>query len=181
MSRLNLVTPANATPEQLELLKAIEQQMGGVLNFLKVFANSPDALKAFLGLYGIASSGMLEPATRERIALAVAQQNECEYCVSAHTAISRKAGLAADDILQARHGRHEHPKTAALIGFAKQVMDTHGEVSAADLLTLRAVGVTDAEIIEVIVHVGLNFLTNVVGKVSQVDIDFPKINLQLAA
>jgi AhpD family alkylhydroperoxidase len=93
MARINIVTPDSANPEQKALYDAIHAQLGMVPNFLKVFANSPAALKAFLGLHGIAGDGSLDPQTRERIALALAQQNSCEYCLSAHTAIGRKAGL----------------------------------------------------------------------------------------
>ena len=83
MSRINVIEKDNANPEQAELLEAIEAQLGMVPNFLKVFANSPAALRAFLGLHGIAGEGSLDAATRERIALTIAQKNECQYCVSA--------------------------------------------------------------------------------------------------
>ena len=96
MARINLVTTESANPEQKALYDAIHAKLGMVPNFLKVFANSPAALKAFLGLHGIAGDGSLDPQTRERIALALAQQNNCEYCLSAHTAIGRKAGLDGD-------------------------------------------------------------------------------------
>jgi hypothetical protein len=79
MARINLVTNESANAEQKALLDAIQSQLGMVPNFLKVFANSPEALKAFLGLHGIANAGSLDPQTRERIALALAQQNSCEY------------------------------------------------------------------------------------------------------
>ena len=65
--------------------------IGMVPNFLRVFANSPDSLRAFLGLHEIAGTGELDELTRERIALSLAEQNECEYCVSAHTARSHLA------------------------------------------------------------------------------------------
>ncbi|MCB1806499.1 MAG: carboxymuconolactone decarboxylase family protein, partial [Candidatus Competibacteraceae bacterium] len=68
MSRINTVTTENATAEQKGLLDAIQSQLGMVPNFLKVFANSPAALRAFLGLHGIASEGSLDGQTRERIA-----------------------------------------------------------------------------------------------------------------
>jgi len=100
MARINIVTPESANPEQKALYEAIQAQLGMVPNFLKVFANSPAALKAFLGLHGIAGDGSLDPQTRERIALALAQQNGCEYCLSAHTAIGRKAGLSGAEIEQ---------------------------------------------------------------------------------
>ena len=104
MSRLPIIDHDNASAEQQELLDAIQQKLGMVPNFLKIFANSPAALRAFLGLHGIAGEGELSPATRERIALAVAQQNACQYCVSAHTAIGRKAGLNGDEIAANRAG-----------------------------------------------------------------------------
>ncbi|MDK2127102.1 carboxymuconolactone decarboxylase family protein, partial [Parachitinimonas caeni] len=93
MSRINVVTNETANAEQAALFSAIHSQLGIVPNFLRVFANSPVALKAFLGLHGVAGAGSLDLPTRERIALALAQQNSCEYCLSAHTAIGSKAGL----------------------------------------------------------------------------------------
>ena len=50
MSRINIVTNETAIPEQKALLDAIQSQLGMVPNFLKIFANSPAALRAFLGL-----------------------------------------------------------------------------------------------------------------------------------
>ena len=57
MSRINTVTLETATEEQKALLNAIQGQLGIVPNFLKVFANSPSALRAFLGLHSIANEG----------------------------------------------------------------------------------------------------------------------------
>lgn len=70
MSRINVIEKHTASPEQLELLNAIEGQLGMVPNFLKVFANSPVALRAFLGLHGVSNAGQLDPLNRGRIALA---------------------------------------------------------------------------------------------------------------
>lgn len=181
MSRINVIEKHTANPEQLELLNVIESQLGMVPNFLKVFANSPIALHAFLGLHGVANAGELDALTRERIALALAQQNGCEYCVSAHTAIGRKTGLSGQEIDNARAGTSEDIKAAAIVKFANALMEKRGEVSTAEILTVRNAGVNDAELVEIITHVGMNFLTNVLGKASQVEIDFPKVDLKLAA
>ena len=101
MSRINVVTAETATPDQKALLDEVQSQIGMVPNFLAVLANSPDALESFLGLHQIAGNGSLSPETCERIALVVAQANSCEYCVSAHTAIGRNAGLSNDEIAAA--------------------------------------------------------------------------------
>lgn len=181
MSRINTVTPESATPEQRALFDAIHSQLGMIPNFLKVFANSPDALKAFLGLHSIANSGVLDPMTRERIALALAQKNACAYCLSAHTAIGRKAGLNGAEIEANRAGTSQDAKAAEAVKFARALVEHTGEVTAAELDAVRSAGYSDAEIVEIITHVGMNILTNILGRASRVDIDFPKVELNRAA
>jgi len=180
MSRIHVVELSTATPEQKVLLEAIQKQLGMVPNFLKVFANSPAALQAFLGLHGIANAGSLDLLDRERIALTLAQQNGCQYCVSAHTAIGRKTGLSDEEMAAAREGTSDDPTSAAILKFARSLMARHGEVSALELTEVRSAGVDEAQIVEVITHVGMNFLTNILGKASLVEIDFPSVKLELA-
>lgn len=177
MSRIPTVNRETATAEQNALFDAIQAKLGVVPNFLKVFAHSPAALRAFLGFHGIAGEGSLDPKTRERIALTVAQQNTCEYCVSAHTAIGRKAGLDNDEMGINRSGSSQDAKAAVAVKFARAVAEHTGDVTTAELQEMRAAGYSDAEIVEVITHVGLNYLTNIIGKASRVDIDFPKVAL----
>ncbi|HEY3300960.1 MAG TPA: peroxidase-related enzyme [Methylophilaceae bacterium] len=181
MSRITTITNETANAEQKKLLDAIQSQLGMVPNFLKVFANSPAALRAFLGLHGIASEGSLEPQTRERIALALAQQNACEYCLSAHTAIGKKAGLNGEEITANRAGSSQDAKAAIAVKLARSLAEHTGEVTTAELIEARAAGYSDADIVEIITHVGLNILTNMLGKASRLDIDFPKVALQVAA
>lgn len=181
MSRLNVVTPELASDEQSELFGAIRAKLGGVPNFLKVIANSPAALRAFLGLHVIAGDGTLDPQTRERIALALAEQTGCQYCVSAHTAIGRKAGLDSAEIDANRSGTSHNARAAAAVKFARSIAENHGDVSNGELLGLRNAGFDDAQIVEIITHTAMNLLTNFVGKISRVDIDFPKIELRQAS
>ena len=181
MSRITVVTHESASAEQRALLDAIQGRLGMVPNFLKVLANSPAALKAFLGLHGIAGAGSLSLQTRERIALALAEQNSCEYCLSAHSAIGGQAGLNGDEILINRAGSSQDAKAAVAVRFARSLAEHKGEVTTAELVEMREAGYTDADIVEVITHVGMNILTNILGKASRVEIDFPKVALQRAA
>lgn len=181
MTRIATIETATANAEQKALLDAIQGQLGMVPNFLKVFANSPVALRAFLGLHGIANGGTLDAPTRERIALALAQQNGCEYCVSAHTAIGRKAGLSGDEMTAARNGGSEDAQAAVAVKFAQSLMEKKGEISAVELAEIRGAGYSESDIVEIVTHVGMNFLTNILGKASRVEIDFPKVELKIAA
>lgn len=181
MSRITTISNEDANAEQRSLLDAIQGQLGMVPNFLRVFAHSPDALKAYLGLHHIAGHGSLDAATRERIAPALAQKNACEYCLSAHTAIGRKAGLNGAEIEANRAGSSQDARAAVAVGFARALAEHKGEVTNAELQAMRDAGYSEADIVEVITHVGMNVLTNILGKASRVEIDFPRVALKQAA
>jgi len=181
MSRINLVTDATANAEQAELFSAIHTQLGIVPNFLKIFAHSPAALRAFLGLHGIAGEGSLDAATRERIALGLAEQSACQYCVSAHTALGSNAGLSGAEMEANRAGGSHDAKASAAVKFARSLAENKGDVTTAELLEVRNAGYSESDIVEIITHVGMNLLTNILGKASRVEIDFPKVELQAAS
>jgi uncharacterized peroxidase-related enzyme len=181
MSRVNVVDRNSASGEARELLDAVQAQLGATPAFIRVLANSPAALRGFLGLYAGVGAGSLGTQTAERIALAVAQENACEYCVSAHTAIGRKAGLSLEEVLAARAGHSSDAKAAAAVAFAKSLVENAGAVSAAEVEALRAAGYDDAGIVDIIVAVSLNVLTNFLGKATRVEIDFPRVELGRAA
>lgn len=177
MTRVAIVTPQTATGQARTLLDTVQSDLGMVPNFIRVLANSPAALAGFLGLHGIAGAGALDMLTRERIALAVAEQNACQYCVSAHTAIGRKAGLDGAEMLANRQGRSADAKAEAALTFARALVEHTGDVTAAEVEAVRAAGHSDAEIVEIIAHVALNIFTNLIGKATKVEIDFPKVAL----
>lgn len=179
MSRINTVTLETADDEQKDLLTAIQCQLGTVPNFLKIFANSPAALRAFLGLYTIANKGNLDLQTRERIALFIAQRNSCEYCIAVHTAIGTSAGLSRDEMKANRTGTSHDAKAAIAIKFARSLLDHRGDITTAELIEAHRAGYTDAEIVEIITHVGMTLLTTMLSKVSRVEIDFPLVSLDL--
>jgi uncharacterized peroxidase-related enzyme len=181
MARVAVIDPNTAIGEAKQLLDAVQSGLGMVPNFIRVLANSPAALNAFLGIHSIAGAGSLDPKTRERIALAVAEQNACEYCVSAHTAIGRKVGLDNQEMLANRMGRSSDAKAEAALTFARALVEHTGQVSRAEFDAVRAAGHSDAGIIEIITHVAMNIFTNLLGKATQIEIDFPKIELNKVA
>ena len=181
MARIHIVDPQTATGEAANLLAAVQTKLGATPNFLRVLANSPAALGAFLGLHQIAENGALDLPTRERIAVALAEQNGCQYCLSAHSAIGRKAGLTGDEIDANREGTSHDAKAAVAVAFARALVEHKGDVTQAELDAMRDAGYGDAEIVEIIVHVGMNLLTNILGRAGRVDIDFPKVELKKAA
>ncbi len=65
--------------------------------------------------------------------------------------------------------------------FARALVEHTGEVTTAEIQEVRNAGYTEADIVEIIAHVGLNLVSNIVGKASRVEIDFPKAALKAAA
>jgi uncharacterized peroxidase-related enzyme len=176
MSRLHVVDPSTATGKTKDLLDAVKAKLGLVPNMTKVMVNSPKVLEAYLGFSGALAAGYLDAKIREQLALVTAQQNHCDYCLSAHTAIGKMVGLKPEQILESREGRGDSERATAALTFAKRVLDTKGQVSDSDLSAVRAAGFSDGEIAEIIAHVALNVFTNYFNVATEVDIDFPKVS-----
>lgn len=182
MSRI--ATPAlEAAPAASKpLLDAVKKQLGSVPNVFRVIANSPAALEGFLSLNGALDKGSLDPKTRERIALAIAEVNSCGYCLSAHTYLGKNVAKLDDgEITANRNGASNDPKADAAVRFAVKVARERGHVSDAEVATVKAAGYDDAQVIEIVLHVALNTLTNYVNEVAKTAIDFPVIKLRSAA
>lgn len=154
---------------------AIEKQLGIVPNMMRTMAQSPRVLEGYLSLSGALSRGRLPAALQEQIALAVAETNACNYCLSAHTALGRSAGLSDDQLTASREGRAADARTSAALQFALAVLDTRGGVSDQEFARVRAAGFSDAEIAEIIAHVALNVFTNYFNRAAHTEIDFPLV------
>jgi uncharacterized peroxidase-related enzyme len=173
MARLTQISPEAASGRAGELLDAVEDRVGLVPNMTRALANSPAALDGYLQLSGALGQGTLPAKAREQIALAVAQANECDYCLAAHSAVGRAVGLTADQIRDSRLGTAVDTKAATLIRFARKVVDTRGGVSGDDLDEVRRAGFNDAAIAEVVANVALHVFTNYFNRLADTDLDFP--------
>ena len=180
MPRLTQITDADATPDASQLFNAIKSKVGMVPNLYRVLANEPAALKATLGFNETLSGGSFDAKTREAIALAVAGANNCDYCASAHSAISANLKVDTDEIKSQLKAESSEPKLQAILTFAKAVVDERGIVDNADLAAARNAGLNDGEIVETVVNVVANILTNYVNHVAQTDIDFPEVKARAA-
>jgi uncharacterized peroxidase-related enzyme len=173
MSRITVPGRDSVPPASAPLLDAVEGQLGVVPNLFSVLAKSPAALEGFLGLHGSLSK-TLDVGTRESIALAVAEFNGCDYCLSAHAYLGQNlAKLDEEEVLLNRQGRSRKPRTEAALAFAMAVASKRGGVSDSDVAALRVAGFSDAEAVELVAHVALNVFTNYVNKVAETPVDFP--------
>ena len=182
MSRLPIPASIEASPAASQpLLEAVKKQLGVVPNLFRLVGNSPAALEGYLGLNGALAKGALEAPTRERIALAVAEVNGCDYCLSAHSYLGKNLAKLSDaEIAANRDGGSADPKADAAVRFAVELVNSRGHVSEADVKAVKQAGYSDAQVIEIVLHVALNTLTNYVNEMAKTEIDFPVVTAKAA-
>jgi uncharacterized peroxidase-related enzyme len=183
MSRIHIPATADSAPAASRpLLETVKRQLGAVPNLFRLAANSPAALEGYLALSAALAKGALEPATRERIALAVAQVNGCDYCLSAHTYLAKNlAKLDEAEIAANRKGSSSDRKADAAVRFAAAVARHRGDVRDEELAAVKRAGYDDAQIVEIVLHVALNTWTNYLNIVAGTEIDFPVVRAREAA
>ncbi len=174
MSLIAAIDPVTASGATKELLDGVKKGLGVVPNLFRVTAQSPAALEGMVALHGAIGKG-LDAKLREAIALATAEVDGCDYCLSAHTYLGKRAGLSDGDLIATRQGEASDPKVAAVARFARRLVETRGHVGAAALAEVRAAGFRDGEIIDVIANVAWSTFTNYVNEVAETDIDFAPV------
>lgn len=181
MPNIQPIDQTSAPAEAAELLSAVKQQLGMVPNIFGTMAHSPAVLGAYLSFATAIGGGALPAKLREQIALAVAGENACDYCASAHSALGSQHGLSSDEVTQNLRGRATDPKSQAALRFATRVVAARGNISDGDLEAVRNAGYSDGEVIEIIGHVALNLFTNYFNHIAGTEIDFPVVRTSAAA
>jgi len=178
MTNFAPVEAETATGHAAELLAQVQKSLGRTPAMTKVMANSPALLEGYLALSGAVAGGTLKPAVRERLAIATAQLNGCEYCLSAHTYIGANiAKVDAVELDSARRAESSDAHVAALLKLSNTIAQNAGDVDDVEVKTARAAGVTDEEIGEVVANLALNILTNYFNILARVDNDWPVVSL----
>lgn len=178
MSRITAIDPSSTTGSTHDTLAAVGKLLGGIPNLFRVAARSPAALEALVGLNGALARGTPRAGVRHGIALAVAQTNGCDYCLSAHTVLGGRVGMSESDMALARDASAGDAKTAALLRFARTLVVERGRIGDTELAAVRAAGASDGEIVELVANVALDVFTNYSNLVADTDIDFPVVRSQ---
>lgn len=177
------ITLDNAAGAVKETLQAVKQKLGMVPNLFGVLAKAPKTLDSYLAVSENLKGGELSVQIAEQVAIALANANSCEYCLSAHTAIGKMVGVDGADLEAAQSGSASDAKAQAAINLALELNQNkgHGDATQKRAQEARDAGLSDAEILEIAAHVALNTLTNSVNGIAQTVVDFPKVSLSRKA
>lgn len=155
-----------ALPERLQgLFRKARESLGFVPNVFRSYSYRPDRFSAWFGHFKQlhVATEHLDEADREMIAVVVSAWNRCSYCIVSHGHALR---VALQDQVQAdliatnwRHAGLDE-RRSAICAFAEKLTATPQEMNEADLHTLRAVGLADDEVWDVVEIVSMYNFTN---------------------
>ena len=165
---------------QKQLLASLDKTSAGLGHFLKVLAQSPSAHKAYAELQTLNHNGKLDRLTGLRIALTLAALNQCQHSLSLHTLSAREAGLNSSEIDSNRQGTSQDAKGAVAVQFVRNLANlssNHQALSSQQWHNIRNAGYSDPEILEIISHVAMNLLGNMLTTAKEVESNFAPLNL----
>jgi len=174
MSTFNVPTRAEVSESNQAIFDNLKNALGFVPNLYATYAYSENALTNYLALSNAKTS--LNAKQKEVVNLAVSQVNECNYCLSAHTAIGKMNGFNEDEILELRAGKASFdPKLDALAKLAKNITANRGATDATVVEHFLSSGWTKENLVDTIVLVGDKTISNYLHRTTDVPVDFPEV------
>lgn len=172
MKTITVPTREEVSPSNQVLFDNLKKNIGMVPNLYAAMANSENALATYLSFSSAKSS--LKAKEKEAINLVVSQENDCDYCNSAHTAIGKLNGFTDEQIIELRKGYANFDnKLDALVKFAKSAIQNKGHVEQAILDQFYAAGYTNEHLVDVLIVIADKVFTNYLFALTNVPIDFP--------
>jgi uncharacterized peroxidase-related enzyme len=161
--------PAGGVPA----LRTLEQGLGFVPNLAAAMAESPALITGFVDLRTtLAASGTLTGAEREIIALAVSIENDCDYCMAAHSTFALMQNASEEAVLAARAGdTPQDPKLGTLHRFARSLVANKGHVSGEETQALLNAGYSRGAVFELVAQVAHTTMANLAHSISQAPVD----------
>jgi AhpD family alkylhydroperoxidase len=156
ISRFHIHDELTAPEGSVTILKGVQGAAGEVSKFIGVLAGAPAALRSYARMRHELRGGSLPQATRERIALAIAERRGDPYSLAQHARTARAAGLGLDEISRARSFGSSDPKQAAILAFLEALVATDGRPAQHLAEEAREEGWSDEELLEAVAQVAMN-------------------------
>jgi uncharacterized peroxidase-related enzyme len=167
MTSFTVYTPETAPAAARETLEGVKQAWGFVPQLQGTLAESPEALEAYVSLFGLVARSTLTPQEQQVAYMAINVLHECEYCTMGHTWLSRNAGIDEETIQNLRESRPlSNARYQALRSFAERVVRERGFVGDDAVDAFIAAGFTKANVLEVVTVVATKTISNYVNHIT---------------
>lgn len=171
-----LVAKTSETADELakSILVNAQKSLGFVPNMYGFMAINPALLEVYTHGYASfrANSGF-SPIEQEVVFLSVSNENECEYCMAAHSFIADKMSNVPQEITNAiRDGKTiADVKLNALCNFTKAITAKRGRVSQDDICAFLDAGYTEKHIMGVVAGAGVKTFSNYANHIAHTPVD----------
>lgn len=163
-----------APEDSRPLLQGLQQNLGMIPNLAAAMAESPALLKSFLTVREIYQGGTFTAVEIEVLSLTAAFENNCAWCMTFHTRMAGKVGVAPESIEALRAGRPPvEPRLGALSNFAREMVRRRGAVGSTALERFYGAGYTRAQALEVVLGMGFSLMANYAGHLTEAPLDEP--------
>ncbi len=172
MANFTLHDSSTAPEGARDFIAGVEKKMGFVPSLYAVFAENPAVLTAYTQLADQLGKTGLSPLEQQIVTITASVENECHFCVAAHTTISEGQGLDLAVIDAVREDRAiTDPKLEALRIFSKKVVIDRGFVSDTDVDTFLRAGYDRSAVLAVILGVALKVISNYTNHVAETPVN----------
>jgi len=172
MASFTLHDSSTAPEGARDFIAGVEKKMGFVPSLYAVFAENPAVLNAYTQLADQLGKTGLSSLEQQIVTITASVENECHFCVAAHTTISEGQGLDLSVIDAVREDRAiADPKMEALRSFSKKVVIDRGFVSDTDVDTFLAAGYDRSAVLAVILGVALKVISNYTNHVAETPVN----------
>ncbi len=172
-SSVNAIVPRLSTCKESALseqtLKALEpvrvnEQISEI--YLQ-FANSEPAVQAYLAMEAALGHGSLDLRDIECVKLLVSEMTQCQYCLSIHTAKSRKAGISKDEAIAIRQAEPcGDDRLDVIVMLVSTLFRSPGILSQDKLDRAKAVGLSDQNLVDICMAMSTIFFTNMTNHIN---------------
>lgn len=171
---LEAKTIENANPISSEIMQNTKNKLGMVPNMYNLMANNPALLDAYSAAYNtFRENSGFTPPEQEVVFLSVAFENNCEYCMAAHSFVGDKMTNVPTEVTDAIRNNTEVPdaKLKALSLFTRAMTAKRGNPSQEDINHFLAAGYTENHILGVIAGIGVKTMSNYFNHVFNTPVD----------
>jgi alkylhydroperoxidase family enzyme len=146
MTFVETIPEEDASGEVAEIYDGMRSQFGYLPNLVRVFSLRPDVYRAWLQLNGAVKAPDLR--RYELATLAAARRLRSSYCSLQHGKVLAQDFLSFEEVPGLPGGLDDADR--AVMELAEKVVDDATSVTQADVDRLRELGLSDAEIVDVV-------------------------------
>jgi AhpD family alkylhydroperoxidase len=172
MTEFTVHTVESAPEGAKETLAQVRTSYGFLPNLAGVMAEAPALLKGYVSVFSLFSTSSLSPTQQQIVLLATSRANGCDYCMAAHSLSARRGGLSQEMVEAILN---EEPLSdsglEALRRLTQSIVESRGFPKQLVIEEFLEAGYTRANILEVILGVGLKTLSNYTNHIAEPPLD----------